>query len=1083
MISGEGMDRNVVTDGTLKRQNDTVITSQGKTQTGRTVQKKPVVMPVQSFGQQIAVTSHRATTHYSSKENSASRVTEETVNTAKPEMVGEKLKQEPTISFQQQVLEVTEKLQRKRESEPDDFLYCMAVIEEIDALQKNKVALNDLIHGSANHQFMSFIMSCVYSDALCPALKMLEDRISATRCGWIYKRDIDTMARIFWNLIPYDATHRERLANIYRQYIEHELDDMKYLLKLLPEEKRFFDHISKNIEWLTNENSPLCYIPLLDGHTLKEFKKRHKKLLQDAELHIKNAKTSKDQEELDELRKTVPKAITDVWEKRKYYDQLLKQFIEFIDDIKKKDKDKRDHQESLSFLEETTNKFCKEYDRFIGDQHTKFQRILMKLISAATRRVLLKIQDTDNTDPFKKKSLPIIGYLADRGWLYKWCENHYHDCLKPQDRTNTRITHATIDRQFNNIYYLLETKTDENNMLAIEELSKLMLHESDILAMDVDGRLRERIKKAKHECALTLFYPIFHIYDKLSKTKLTKEVDIEMRQHKKEFIKLNPYKFVIDNYMARHGWQWRACSAWHNDIEELINATSFSEDDVNNLLQFKSIAPDVPNSKIFFDLQLAMAKILQFTISDNTGALPIGKVSELSNWVNILRAKHSARKRGQQPQECDEEWKKKYGNTARDRTMTLPGASTKTVHPFAHPGITDASLSTCSCSSHTEQQIAPNMMRPVTALFYMPAPATQQSFQQSVPVFCYTATGQTPAGIKPQSEQPLQAYYEVPTDGQLPEATMVSHSPVYPYPQPAPPYIPASAINQPFQLSAPALCYTATEQPPAGIKPQSEQPLQDYYEVPTDGQLPEATMVSHSPVYPYPQPAPPYIPASAINQPFQLSAPALCYTATEQPPAGIKPQSEQPLQDYYEVPTDGQLPEATMVSHSPVYPYPQPAPPYIPASAINQPFQLSAPALCYTATEQPPTEIRPQPEQPLQDYYEVPTDGQLPEATMVSHSPVYPYPQPAPPYIPASAINQPFQLSAPALCYTATEQPPTEIRLQPEQPLQLQPLSAYHEVPTAGPIPGTQMILHFPVYSYAPIYPHQLAVCENIQSE
>ena len=308
---------------------------------------------------------------------------------------------------------------------------------------------------------------------------------------------------------------------------------------------------------------------------------------------------------------------------------------------------------------------------------------------------------------------------------------------------------------------------------------------------------------------------------------------------------------------------------------------------------------------------------------------------------------------------------------------------------------------------------------------------------------------------------------------------MTSLSPVYP--QPATPYVPAPTTQQPFQQSASTPYYTVTEQTPVEIRPQPNQPLQlqplsAYHEVPTTGQLPGAPMTSLSPVYP--QPATPYVPAPTTQQPFQQSAQQSAstpyYTVTEQTPVGIRPQPNQPLQlqplsAYHEVPTTGQLPGAPMTSLSPVYP--QPATPYVPAPTTQQPFQQSASTPYYTVTEQTPVEIRPQPNQPLQlqplsAYHEVPTTGQLPGAPMTSHSPMYP--QPATPYVPAPTTQQPFQQSASTPYYTVTEQTPVGIRLQPGQPLQLQPLSAYHEVPTTGQLPGAPMTSHFPVNPYAP---------------
>ena len=891
MISGEGMDRNVVIDGTLKRQNDTAITSQGKTQTGRTVQEKPVVMPVQSFDQQIAVTSHRVTTHYSSKENSASRVTVKTVNTAKPEMVKEKLKQEPTRSFQQQVLEVIEKLQRKRESEPDDFLYCMAVIEEIYTLQKNKVALNDLIHGSANHQFMMSTMADVYMKALDPVLKILEDRIEA-RCGWIYKRDLNAMVEIFQLLIPDNTTCKKMLANIYQQYIDQELDNIEYLVELLPEEMPFVTRIRNDVIWLTDETkSPVYYIPLLDEHTLEEFKKRQGKLLQDIKAHTQNGKSSRDQEELDELRKKLPISVTDMWDKRKYHERLLSLFSKMIHDVMGYkhnvigfEEKKKDHKLSMEFLEKVSL-LCDQYDEYVVEKHTKLQRYMISTISAATRRVLLEIQGADDTSQLKNKSLLIIGNLCDKGWLHAGAKSHYHDCLKPQDGMNKRITHAQIDRWFNRIHDLLKTKTDENNISAIEELRKLLLYEQDMLAMDMDDIIRERIKKTKHECNLPLFKPVFNAYQKLRETKLAKEADSGMRQYKDRFIALNKYTFVLNEHSLTC-WKRRAFSAWHDDIDRLRNATSFSEKDIDDLLQLKDIAPDAPNEIVFEDLQAALTNIFQLALKDDTDSVSIEKIVKLSEWVDLLSKDLGIH---QQLRECNEEWKKKYKSTICDKIMT--SSDTSPLPPvFVHPGIVDVPLSTDGCHSRTEQQITPDiMMQPVTAPLHMPALAINQPFQHSVLPPSRTATAETRA----QSERPLQVYHGMPTARLLPGIVMMPHSPMYCY-YPQSPHMPAPETQQSFQQSVPVPCYTPTDQPTVEIRPQPGQPLQAYHEASTTWQVPGTPMTPHFLMHSYLQPTPSHMPAPTTQQPFQA---------------------------YCEVSTTGQPSGAPMTSHFPVNPY------------------------------------------------------------------------------------------------------------------------------------------------------------------
>ena len=933
MISSEGgMDRSVV-DGTLGRQNGTAI-PQGKTQTGRTVQEK------------IAVTSQQISTHYYSEEKkSASRVTMRTASANTPEIVSPPATDRQMRSFQQQVTDITQKLQKQRgDKDLDDFLFYVNVVDEFNALKKNN---QDLVKrassGSEGYKFMVDKMAVIYEDALSPVLEMLKSHTEVERL-WIYGHDFLPMAQTFKALTSKNHVHKEALGSIYRKHIAQELNNIEYLIKFIPDEGPLINIIYDHILWLIDKPRRIV-VEILGDDTINEFKSKAEELINDFKLRVVNGgNAGNDKEQVDKSEKHATHEITRELLKRKHHENLFGQLREIMankgtmEEGTDKKESNEDPQKKLCFLEEIA-KLCKQHDDLIGEKHTKLKRCLTKMVSSISRRLLLKMQGTDGSYQFKNRALSTIDYLANGGWFHEGCKNIYRNFLQTQNVTGESVKmnqtelYAKYHSLIGGVYDLLDKKVDtkDNKMLAIEELRKLMLNESDILAIDMDGMLNESLKNAKHQCALSLFFPIFDLYSNLKAGLPGRKVDTQMSQYKKEFIELNPYTFVLSDNEALKGWQTRACAAWHDDIEELMNATLFREDDVNNLLQFKSVAPDVPNPKIYVDLQRALIKIFQFVIKDNTSAIPIEKVTELSKWVDHLRDVHGASKQWHRLQEINEEWKQRYKNTAGDRTMTSSDTSTKTPPVFVHPGIVDIPLSTDDCHSRTERQITPDM-QPVTVPLHMPALAINQPFQHSVLPLSRTATDQPFNEIRPQSEQLLQAYHGMPTARKLPGVVMMPHSSVY-YSYPQSPRIPAPATQQPFQQSASTPYYTVTEQTPVGIRPQPNQPLQlqplsAYHEVPTTGQLPGAPMTSLSPVYP--QPATPYVPAPTTQQPFQQSAQQSAstpyYTVTEQTPVEIRPQPNQPLQlqplsAYHEVPTTGQLPGAPMTSHFPVNPY------------------------------------------------------------------------------------------------------------------------------------------------------------------
>ena len=92
-------------------------------------------------------------------------------------------------------------------------------------------------------------------------------------------------------------------------------------------------------------------------------------------------------------------------------------------------------------------------------------------------------------------------------------------------------------------------------------------------------------------------------------------------------------------------WQRAACAAWHNDIERMSKAATFSENDIDQLLYLQEIAPTVPDPIVKPLLQSVLAKVLQFAENQENGAstsssVNVGaeKIMALRDWAHKLES-------------------------------------------------------------------------------------------------------------------------------------------------------------------------------------------------------------------------------------------------------------------------------------------------------------------------------------------------------------------------------------------------------------------------------------------------------------
>ena len=259
---------------------------------GRCKQEELWKSSVVQLSGQMAVASdtfQRTTTHCTTAARSTPGATVKTGGVNKSRMTGMKMKpaSKPTLMFQRQVSETVEDLKNKEKAyksgECDALAFCLYIVNTLDDMkQKNRESLKNGISGSSNYQFLISHIAPFYETALEPALQILQDHTEA-RHGWIYRVALNSIAKVINVLAPDNLDHKKTLAGLYRQHTEQELDYLVYL-KDFPDVLPFAEAAFNNILWLVSDNSPTCFLDLLDKDTRKTLEEKGHRLFQEIQL-------------------------------------------------------------------------------------------------------------------------------------------------------------------------------------------------------------------------------------------------------------------------------------------------------------------------------------------------------------------------------------------------------------------------------------------------------------------------------------------------------------------------------------------------------------------------------------------------------------------------------------------------------------------------------------------------------------------------------------------------------------------------------------------------------------------------------
>ena len=156
--------------------------------------------------------------------------------------------------------------------------------------------------------------------------------------------------------------------------------------------------------------------------------------------------------------------------------------------------------------------------------------------------------------------------------------------------------------------------------------------------MSSKSTLTNRIDQLQRILYVRLLRPVFTKHDECKeKGKTDEQISAEMNHYKSRFIELMPYMLILNGENSRTYWKHIAYRVWHNDIERLRNAKTFSKEDVDVLIYMKRLAPARKNyHQKYCGMIDALKNFFQFALQGMNDTPFIEEALELSVWIDSL---------------------------------------------------------------------------------------------------------------------------------------------------------------------------------------------------------------------------------------------------------------------------------------------------------------------------------------------------------------------------------------------------------------------------------------------------------------
>ena len=670
--------------------------------------------------------------------------------------------------FKEQVNDAVRQLCDERDrNKPDHLSFCLRVVDTYKMFIKHLGNMQfqwrrNTCDSCRRHVISG--MEALYHENLDEILMFFHDQAAAGR-AWVYTGKLDKVAQGF-NALGCKARNatdnKALLTRIWDMCLNEDLNYLKHL-KDSPNNDYSARRTAGNIQWLAGDQSPSCILDLISDESRKKIMEQAESLCQEV------TRSDMAHSDAGEKKEDVTHKTTDaMMEKRKHHDRILEQLNKLRSRLKTEEgvvdyhgsvrNYKRiDHLKKLSTLYE-------EYKKLVDDPDTVLFKGLVDLIAPFVHEERDKLEKGayDNDRELKEEVSLLVGNPEEESWLSRECKDLHSGCMQSQSTViPAEQEHEVFHTRIHQLFAMLknETATIDDYITVLKQIKQLRDDLEGNPGKISEKRLasiQQRIKQTETVAYAASFAPIIEEYKQYSQSppscRGVEQKYAVMYCHKDKIIKLSPYTFVLYGRKSLMCWQYAASCAWYHDLERLRHQTSFSEDDVNNLLDLKAAAPNLPLRQIESHLLTTLKNLFRFMLQANPGTALIEKVTKLSEWIYYL-GRTSRHNHGifRELYEYNEEWREKYvSEGGRAATSYAPAAR---MPSFVRPGgIPGAFPTAFDCPPPMRLQNVP-YMRQFSIPFPcpgVPTPAPFGAFQQSgSSIPCRAPIAQSVAGSRP----------------------------------------------------------------------------------------------------------------------------------------------------------------------------------------------------------------------------------------------------------------------------------------------------------------------------------------------
>ena len=737
---------------------------QGQLSTGRVVGQTPATawIPGQMEGASSTswrtILPHSEAVHSRAVKRPAGFPTEE-VSAKRPK--GPETTTQPW-QFKDQVDDAIRQLCDERDrNKPDNFSFCLMIVDTCRMLEQNLVEIKaHLMPNDYNtcHRRMIFEMSKLYDKYIRKALVFFHNQITIGH-DWVYTKGLDKITKYFNKLgvkSVSTASNEALLKEIWELHLGNELEYLKYL-KDSPDGHCVAEQTITNIRWLTSDHSPTCYLDLISAQDLHGIRARTDRLYHEIGNSVNCSDAGKKRENVPHM------ANNKEMEKRKRHSLLFGQFKKLRTQITRTSGDSEIHRgrNRICHLQELFELY-ETCDKLFDHPCTPLFVQLNSLITKITNELRVKLEKGayDGDQTLKDEVSSLLSDPKTERCLNRKHKNPYLGDIQSQNavipvvRESVIIMHTQQNEFMDDIFTLLNVKTRDKDIMALGQLKQFLDHHEKLKKYQLDD-LKKNLDPVRRILFARLYFPILADYKNLPHNTLESAIQAGaiMYCHKDKVIELTPYvAYVTSTPNGARAWQCAACFVWFNDLRNLCCQTSFTEKDVDNLLDLKDAAPDLPSYIVGDSLVMVLTRLFPFMLQTSPDTALIKKVTKLSEWIYYL-GRESRHNHGisQELYEYNEEWREKYIGKAGEGDTTPSSTSAARMPSSVHPGtLSVLSSETFDCHSRMGRQDVPH-----TGQFSTPCPGVPTptpggaSWRPESSIPCRTPVAQSVAGSSP----------------------------------------------------------------------------------------------------------------------------------------------------------------------------------------------------------------------------------------------------------------------------------------------------------------------------------------------